>query len=115
MRQTSFLLQNFKRESNSVNTGDTVMVLAFCNYPYSPLSVYQISLNYLQYFKRYTPDKSVTDGRTEGRTDKAATICSPFGEHKNVLIWKNQREFFFARKSKEIASEIKMCSTLNIP
>jgi hypothetical protein len=24
-----------------------------------------------------------TDGRTYGRTDKAATICSPFEEHKN--------------------------------
>ena len=24
------------------------------------------------------------DGRTVRRTDKAATICSPFGEHKNM-------------------------------
>ena len=37
-----------KKESNSVNTGDRVMVLAFCNFPYGPLSVYQVSLNYLQ-------------------------------------------------------------------
>ena len=112
MRRTSFLLQNLKRESNCVNTGDTVMVLAFCNFPHSPLSVYQISLNYLRYFKRYTPDKSVTDGGTEGRTDKAAIICSPFREHKNILIWKDQRDLF-ARKSKEIASEIKMCSLMH--
>ena len=28
----------------------------------------------------------MTDGRTDGRTDKAATICSPFGEHKNGYI-----------------------------
>ena len=38
-----------KKGSNSVNTGDSVMVLAFCNFPDSPLSVYQVSLNY-----RYT-------------------------------------------------------------
>ena len=39
-----------KKGSNSVNTSDRVMVLAFCNFSYSPLSVYQVSLNYLQYF-----------------------------------------------------------------
>ena len=53
--------------NNSVNTGDRVMVLAFCNFPHSPLSVCQVSLNYLQYFERYAPDKSVTDGRTKRR------------------------------------------------
>ena len=36
--------------SNSVNIVDRVMVLALCNSPYGPLSVYQNSLNYLQYF-----------------------------------------------------------------
>ena len=39
-----------KKGSNSLNTGDRVMVLAFCSYPNGPLSVYQVSLNYLQYF-----------------------------------------------------------------
>ena len=39
-----------KKGSNSVNTGDRVMVLAFCNFPHDPLSVYQVYLNYLQYF-----------------------------------------------------------------
>ena len=29
-----------KKESNSVNTGDRVMVLALCNFLYGPLSVY---------------------------------------------------------------------------
>ena len=48
MPRTSFLLQKIKG-SNSVNTGDRVMVLAFCNSPHGPLSVYQVSLNYLQY------------------------------------------------------------------
>ena len=50
MLLTSFLLQILKRGSNSVNTGDRVTVLAFCNAPHGPLSVYQVSLNYLQYF-----------------------------------------------------------------
>ena len=39
-----------RKESNSVNTGDRVMVLAFYNYPHGPLSVYQVPFNYLQYF-----------------------------------------------------------------
>ena len=29
---------------------------------------------------------SVIDGRTVRQTDKAATTCSPFGEHKNSMI-----------------------------
>ena len=32
-----------KKGSNSVNTGDRVMVLAFCYCLYSPLSLYQVS------------------------------------------------------------------------
>ena len=39
-----------KKGSNSINTSDRIMVLAFCNFPHGPLSVYQVSLNYLQYF-----------------------------------------------------------------
>ena len=74
MLSTNFLLQKIKKGSNSVNSVDRVMVFALCNPPYESLSS-----NYLQYFKRYAPDKSVTDGRYDGQ---AATICSPFGEHK---------------------------------
>ena len=59
-----------KRGSNSVNTGDRVTILEFCNSPHDPLSVYQVSLNYLQYFERYAPTKSVTDRRTVGRTKR---------------------------------------------
>ena len=44
------LIVKVKMESNSVNTGDKVMVLAFCNFLHSPLSLYKVSLNYLQYF-----------------------------------------------------------------
>ena len=54
-------LFNAKKGSNSLNTGDRVMVLVFC---YSPLSVYQVSLNNFQNFYRYAPDKSVMDGLT---------------------------------------------------
>ena len=43
-------IANIKKGSNSVNTGDRVMVLAFCNSPCSPLSVCQVSLSYLQCF-----------------------------------------------------------------
>ena len=46
-----------KKESNSVNTGDRVMVLALCNPPHDPLSEYQVSLNSLVYFQRYALDK----------------------------------------------------------
>ena len=59
MFRTSFLLQKITKENNSVNTGDRVMVLALCNSPHGPLSVYQVSLNYLQYSKhKYVPTHS---------------------------------------------------------
>ena len=38
-------MQKLKRGNNSENTGDRVLVLASCNFPHSPLSVYQVSLN----------------------------------------------------------------------
>ena len=39
-----------KKERNSINTGDMVMVSAVCNSLHAPLSVYQVSFIYLQYF-----------------------------------------------------------------
>ena len=42
---------------NSVNTGDGVMVLAFCNAPHGPLSVYQVSFNSLVHSQRSAPGK----------------------------------------------------------
>ena len=33
------------------NTGDRVMVLAFCNSPHSPLSVYQVSFIFFNTFR----------------------------------------------------------------
>ena len=53
-------IAKIKKGSNSVNTGDRVMVLAFCSFPYGPVSVCQVSLNYLQ----YALYKSVTDGQS---------------------------------------------------
>ena len=44
-----FIAKN-KKGSNSVNTGERVVVLAFCNSLHGPLSVYQVSFIYLQYF-----------------------------------------------------------------
>ena len=37
-----FFIDKIKKGSNPVNTGDRVMVLAFCNFLHSPLSVYQV-------------------------------------------------------------------------
>ena len=36
-----------RKESNFVNTGDRVIVFAFCNFTHSPLHVYQVSFNNL--------------------------------------------------------------------
>ena len=36
-------IAKIKKGSNSVNTRDRAMVLAFCNFLYGPLSVYQVS------------------------------------------------------------------------
>ena len=59
------------------------MVLVICITFHGLLSGYQVSLNYFNTFKDLLQTKQ-TDGRTDGREDKAATICSPFGEHKYV-------------------------------
>ena len=43
-------IAKIKKGSNSVDIGDRVMVRAFCNSLCGPLSVYQVSFIYLQYF-----------------------------------------------------------------
>ena len=50
-------MSNTRKGSNSVNTGNKVMVLILCNFLYDPLSVYQVSSSSLVYFQRYAPDK----------------------------------------------------------
>ena len=60
-------------ESNSVNTGDRIMVLAFCYSSYNPLSVYQVSFNSLVYFQRYTPDKLII-AKIKKRNNSVNTI-----------------------------------------
>ena len=50
MLKTNFLLQKCKKENNSVSTVDRVMILALYDSRHGPLSVYEVSLNYLQYF-----------------------------------------------------------------
>ena len=69
------------------------MVLVFCDSPHDPLSVYQVSLNYLEYFKRYAPDKC--DGQMVRRTDKAANKNSPFLEYKKSLFVGHLNEFLY--------------------
>ena len=62
------IFAKIKKGSNSVNTGARVMVLAFCDLPSGPLSVYQVSLNYLQYFLEICSVQKC-DGRTDGQSD----------------------------------------------
>ena len=50
-------LAKIKKGNNSVKLVKGFMVLAFYNSTHGPLSVYQFSFIYLQYFKRYAPDK----------------------------------------------------------
>ena len=50
-------IAKIKKGSKSVNTGDTLAVLAFCTFSDGPLSIHQVSFNYLLYFKRYALDK----------------------------------------------------------
>ena len=57
MLRTSFFIEKIKKGSNSLNTGDSVMVLALCNFLHGPQSVYQVSFIYLQYSQRYALDK----------------------------------------------------------
>ena len=45
-----FNIAKIRKENNSIHTDDRVMVLAFCTSPHSPLSLYQVSFIYLQYF-----------------------------------------------------------------
>ena len=74
-----------KMGSNSVNTDDRVTILTSCNVPHSHLSVYKVSCNYLQYFERHAPDKSVTDGQMDGRT-KRRLYDLPLGSIKTLLL-----------------------------
>ena len=50
-------IAKIKKGSNSINTSDRVMILAFSNSLYSPLSLYQVSFIYLQQFKKNALDK----------------------------------------------------------
>ena len=58
-----------RRRSSYVNTGDMVLVLSFCHSPHGFLFVYQLSFNYVLYFRRYSLDNNVTDGRTDGQSN----------------------------------------------
>ena len=40
-------IAKIKKGSNSINTSNRVMALAFCNFLHGPLSVYQVSFIYL--------------------------------------------------------------------
>ena len=72
-----------------------VMVLVFCDSPHGPLSVNQVSLNYLQYFWRYALDnKNSAEGviAPAGAKVTGATIrtwlLNKFISFLAVLTWK---------------------------
>ena len=50
-------IAKINKGSNTVNTGDRVMLLAFATFSDGPLSIYQVSSNSFLYLKRYAPDK----------------------------------------------------------
>ena len=50
-------MAKIKKGSNSVNTGDKVMILALCTSSDGPLSMYQVAFNALIYCQRYALDK----------------------------------------------------------
>ena len=70
----NFFIAKIKKESNSINTSDRIMVLAFCNSLYGPLSVYQVSFIYLQYFQRNALDK-LTIGKIRKANNNSEITC----------------------------------------
>ena len=67
------MLQKLTKGYNSLNKEVRVMSHVHCTSPQCPLSVYEVSLQYLQCFMRCVPDKGVPDGQTDimmdGQTD----------------------------------------------
>ena len=55
-----------RKGNNSINAGPMAMVLAFCTFHYTPLSVFQASLIYLQHFYRYALDKLIIEKIRKG-------------------------------------------------
>ena len=78
-----FLTAKIKKGSKSVNAGDRVIVLAFCNSPHGHLSVYQVSFNYLHNFRDMLRTKVCwTDGRNSStmrlRNEILCSLVSDF-------------------------------------
>ena len=48
-----FNIAKIRNENNSVNTDNRVMYFTFCSSPQGPLSLFQVTFIYLQYFQRY--------------------------------------------------------------
>ena len=81
-----------RKGSNSVNMGDMAMVLAFCNFPYGTLAVYQVSFNYLLYFQRYTLDKFfITKTRkgsnSENTSDRVMVLALFNSPHNSLSVY----------------------------
>ena len=70
-------IAKIKKRSNSVNIGDRVMILAFCNSPHESSFIKLSSILSEIYFGQKC------DGRMDGQTDGQNSDYAPFGEHKN--------------------------------
>jgi hypothetical protein len=85
MSRTKFKVLTWTKGNNSKNRQGRVTVLMHCTPTQWNLSNYKVSCWYLLLFQTYNPDKKK---RTDGQTDKAATICSPFGEHNKIVLFR---------------------------
>ena len=54
---TKFNIAKIRNENNSVNTYNMVIYFTFFSSPQGPLSLFQVTFIYLQYFQRYASDK----------------------------------------------------------
>ena len=54
---TEFNIAKIRNENNSVNTDNRVMYFTFFSSPQGPLSLFQVTFIYLQYFQKYASDK----------------------------------------------------------
>ena len=67
------IIAKIGKEINTINNSDRVMVLAFCTFAHYHLSVYQVSFNYLQYFKKYALDNLIIANFRKG--DNTVITC----------------------------------------
>ena len=76
---TKFNIAKIRNENNSVNTDNRVMYITFFSSPQSPLSLFQVTFIYLQYFQRYASDKLTIAKVRKG--NNSVIICNRVTVH----------------------------------